>query len=880
LHTAKVSAKDVVGNSSDPNQSYSWSIKVDRSAPAAALSGALYDHRNTQLPAGTYGLHIEANDGSSASASTQRSGVASVEVLVDGDQVDFSDQDCAGGNCPMTYDWTLDTDDYTAGHHTVDVLVDDQLGNEHVDTFSFDKPSCCMTAPAPVGSQSSTADGYFGDVDGDTLADKVTRDALTGAVQVALGDGTAFGTPVAWGQWSTAYDLRLADVNADGMDDLVGKDAAGNIMVGLSTGAAFGTATQWTTVAPGSKVSATDVEGDDAADIVARDPNTGAVQVAYSDPDLLRFDAPVPYGSSDPAKSTQFADVDGDGANDLIAVGSNGDVQVQLSEVGDFAPPTTWGHSAPDDRSVRFGDVNGDDMADEVTVGSGGTINVAPATGAGSFGSSQQFGQWDSGYSLQVHDVDGDDSGDMVGTSSLTGATEAAITNAPTPLGPAAEDYTPDPSVSYEPDDTSAAVTSSKSGASNGSKLRIAFMDENRLLYRSLPGNNPEFAWDPQGHPLSTQQALAERDHVYQRMAEAGATAVRFDVYWGQTENGMTKDTDNDGRVDAYPGGTSPGGGTKYFFDKLDDAVRAAHQHDMDVELTLTGAGVDIDCGASKDYNPNGRSCVGPEHQTDHFTSATGDPKLDQYQEFVNRVVRQYTRQGGDRDGAPLAANDPLRVDIFSVWNEPNGRTWLQQGPSSKAVVPTELYRQIYSHGRHGYRNAIDGIAGTRAAVAGTKFWVGELSPRRRTGGIPNSGMTCGKSCPISAPTFLYWVAHATSNTLTTDGIAYHPYQDDENPRYLRHPEPRKGPRQMGIAHLKTVAAMRDSLWSNNALRTPAGKAAPALSHGVRLSRQAGERTHQGRQVRRGRSELSEELTLAHREQEGVVALRYPQCRR
>ena len=113
----------------------SWSVKVDRSAPEVALSGAFYDQRDQPLEPGQYALRVDATDGSVASP---RSGVKSIEIKVDGITVSGpSPESCPNAQCPYTLgrDWTLDTGEFSGGERTVEVSVKDLLG--HTETKSF-----------------------------------------------------------------------------------------------------------------------------------------------------------------------------------------------------------------------------------------------------------------------------------------------------------------------------------------------------------------------------------------------------------------------------------------------------------------------------------------------------------------------------------------------------------------------------------------------------------------------------------------------------------------------------------------------------------------------------------------------------------------------
>lgn len=91
------------------------------------------------------------------------------------------------------------------------------------------------------------------DVNGDGMADAILF--ADRGVLVALSNGEGFDPATLWirnfgyeaGGWQVGqHERRLADVNGDGMADVIGFGHAG-VMVSLSTGSGFGAARRWTT---------------------------------------------------------------------------------------------------------------------------------------------------------------------------------------------------------------------------------------------------------------------------------------------------------------------------------------------------------------------------------------------------------------------------------------------------------------------------------------------------------------------------------------------------------------------------------------------------------------------------------------------------------
>ena len=182
-----------------------------------------------------------------------------------------------------------------------------------------------------------------GDIDGDGYDDDIVGFGPN-AVQAVTSNGIFFSAVTNWtteftannGGWSPSYHPRfLADVNGDGRDDIVAFSNA-NVLVGLSTGSNFATNQLWRigfgfssgwTVEDHPRYMA-DVNGDGMEDIVGY-ANAG-VYIALSNGSS--FDVPILiqtcYGNSDYWSSVhyirKYADFSGDGILDIVAMGCGG----------------------------------------------------------------------------------------------------------------------------------------------------------------------------------------------------------------------------------------------------------------------------------------------------------------------------------------------------------------------------------------------------------------------------------------------------------------------------------------------------------------------------------------------------------------------------
>jgi hypothetical protein len=143
------------------------------------------------------------------------------------------------------------------------------------------------------------------------------------------------------------------------------------------------------------------------------------------------------------------------------------------------------------------------------------------------------------------------------------------------------------------------------------------------------------------------------------------------------------------------------------------------------------------------------------------------------------------------------------RVDRYSIWNEPNWKTWL--GPLKSGPA---LYRALYTRA----------YAAIKKADPRAKVLIGETSPYARPG---------MSTAPLA---FLRKVACVNTSyrrvrkcpRLKADGYAHHPYDFRHAPNYLY-----PGTDNVTIGTLSRLTRALDRLRRSGALRTPRGGRMP-----------------------------------------------------
>ncbi len=158
LDTVSVVAMDPLASTGDASHAATGTVllKVDHTPPDISLSGALTEEEKLGTEKAEYPLTIQATDGTDSSP---QSGVASVEVKVDGKKVTMPNETpwhpaCTTQNCSFSGTWTLKASEYSAGSHEVEVVATDAAGVVSTAPLEVDlgkgAPQTGFTTPHPT----------------------------------------------------------------------------------------------------------------------------------------------------------------------------------------------------------------------------------------------------------------------------------------------------------------------------------------------------------------------------------------------------------------------------------------------------------------------------------------------------------------------------------------------------------------------------------------------------------------------------------------------------------------------------------------------------------------------------------------------------------
>jgi hypothetical protein len=286
-----------------------------------------------------------------------------------------------------------------------------------------------------TGNNSTPFGVTAADVNGDGLLDLLTANFTNNTVGVLLGRSVANGGGFAavqtypTGFSTNPYAIAVADVNGDGLPDLLtansGNNSTAGVLLGRSAanGGGFEAAETYSTGAFSNPqgIAVADVNGDGRPDLLTANTSASTAGVLLGQASG-GFAAVQTYSTGDNSspQGIAVADVNGDGRADLVTANTgNSTAGVLLGRAsGGFAavqPYSTGTTSFP--YGIAVADVNADGRPDLVTANSNtGTAGVLLGRASGGFAAVQPYstGSFSNPYAIAVADVNSDGRPDLL----------------------------------------------------------------------------------------------------------------------------------------------------------------------------------------------------------------------------------------------------------------------------------------------------------------------------------------------------------------------------------------------------------------------------------------------------------------------------------
>lgn len=370
-------------------------------------------------------------------------------------------------------DGRLESITANAGSDTVSVLANQTAPGAGTPAFAAQRSFATGDSPAAV---------VHADVNGDGKPDLIAANSGSDNVSVLLNvTDVSTGVPSFAAQQTFSVNgsgpsaIAAADMNGDGLPDLIVTNAdSGTIAVLLNTTSiasgtlAFASARTFAAGIAPVAVAAADINGDGLPDVVAANGSSNTLSVLLNAADIgagtFELATRKTFVTGAAPRAVAAADVNGDGKVDVIVANAGSDdVSVLLNTTAPGAPAPAFdaGRSfsaGNGPRSVTAADLNGDGRADLLVADSNGNkvsalLNVtAPGAATPAFAPGRVFATGGMPCSTAAADINGDGKADAVAANADSGSVSVLLNTAV--LGSAAVEFGPQqifPSVGGQP---------------------------------------------------------------------------------------------------------------------------------------------------------------------------------------------------------------------------------------------------------------------------------------------------------------------------------------------------------------------------------------------------------------------------------------------
>lgn len=215
-----------------------------------------------------------------------------------------------------------------------------------------------------------------------------------------------------------AYNTQVSDVNNDGLDDIIMLDNYSIIVVLATSDSTYGSSNSFSASDAPTTFAFADIDGDGDEDILVTDVDSYFIKVMYND-GLGAFNTSTNYSLNDYSRSVTAGDLDYDGDLDVV-VGIDDHISVLINNgSGALGAPTDYDTNTSENiTGVTLADIDGDGDLDILAHDNYEQVYSMKSNGDGTFEVPIVLGNVDEPSSLAVGDIDNDGDVDLVISSS------------------------------------------------------------------------------------------------------------------------------------------------------------------------------------------------------------------------------------------------------------------------------------------------------------------------------------------------------------------------------------------------------------------------------------------------------------------------------